>query len=100
MTTGSLLIVAGTARPGRCKYCGKAFVWMTVARQPGRPARTLPFDARPMRAITERDPVTGVTFERWPEDTLHRFSCTNRPKQDHTQARMRRASQDRQGRFL
>jgi hypothetical protein len=66
---------------GKCRYCGAPVLWVTTASQPGRPARTLPFDPpRPWPLRTDRNDDTGVAFEVWPTSALHFASCKQQPK--------------------
>lgn len=73
-------IVASSVTRGRCRYCQQPIVWAITESKPGRPARTLPFDApRPWPLSETRNDETGVVFEYWPTMALHLRTCPHQP---------------------
>lgn len=68
------LVLKGSARRGKCKFCRQRIVWATTAPH----GKTLPFDREPVYAPELRT-ENGLVFERWPVDTLHIVTCKSRP---------------------
>lgn len=73
----TFLVVVGSVKPGRCKYCGRSIVWAIAVTKKG--AKTLPFTKEPIFA-PEVVAENGVRYERWPNDLLHVVSCPNAPQ--------------------
>lgn len=80
MHARTLTIVASTIKDGRCRYCHDPIIWATTASEPGRIAKTLPFNRpRPFPLRTERNDEIGLVFEVWPSAALHFTTCKHRP---------------------
>jgi hypothetical protein len=96
-------IIPGTAKRGRCKHCGRPFVWITVASQPGRKAHWEPFDAEPVVVRRERNEETRVTVDWVSNEGSHRYTCPKREQAAapaKARARARDASATGQGRMF
>lgn len=102
MSDDTLLVVASTAQRSTCKYCRRAIVWVVVARQPGRAARSLPFQASVQAEgayESVHDAQTTLTFQRWPARELHSKHCQAKPPKDKTRRRLLASSEIGQGRI-
>lgn len=103
MSETVLFVVPSSARPGVCGFCKKAVIWVTVPRQNGRRARTVPFHPQ-VTSLGNAEPVTpegsSVSYIAWPVSLLHSETCTNKPKPDPTHRRHVRAARDGQGRIV
>lgn len=75
MRDRTITVVAGSAREGRCRQCRVRILWVTVAADRGRAARSLPFDAPAPMPLRRYRTDTGVVFEVWPRLALHFESC-------------------------
>lgn len=75
MRDRTITVVAGSAREGRCRQCRARILWVTVAADRGRAARSLPFDAPAPMPLRRYRTDAGVVFEVWPRQALHFDSC-------------------------
>jgi hypothetical protein len=69
----------GSRRPGTCKYCRAAIVWVITSTN-----QALPFNPHERRLREERHPVTGARFDVFSSAALHLTTCPKQPARAHS----------------